>query len=928
MESKKQVKIYKGVEDSVKKASAEEPKIATDSIVKAFASFGMKAPEHELLYWSNQPTSKASKMLEELKKSKKEKTEKFKENYQKVMTMAPLSNKEIYAVYDEYGLEKPNPDWVRKNLPNDEEKLRKYLDIERDFKNKSYKKDLSNKLKAEQMVQPAGGMVQQMGMMDGVGAANVLSDTAGNEDEEVVPYHLSGLSLCRVNGDNTIWLIDSSKGTIKPFTSRKAFVNFFKGKNDNFDRVADAQDAIKDISVKQFNSLMKKYKLSSNKYGIKEDGQGGSGEDAFYVNTNDLSNNYGSTINENTLDKSISFVLAFLELYYNAGALSYQTYNKIKSDGDLMGLYAEAFTTGGYNAEDIYRDVKSRELKSNGSIDSNLSGIDVISPTIKKDEYQNTQEYKLATQSPQLEVPSSIKTNYSSDYLSLPLYNLPDNAFEVISPITDPTSEEFKTAASEIKTTYNDILKMKLEAETEAQRDYAEKVWQDFRSDLERSYGIKLSNNASDAWNSINSYFNTAAASGLMNSGIMNEAVDSYLNKVRDNNDQLRYSKLQESEKKEAEYYRTSASPEEINALSQEKKEKYGLVPSDSIKNEFSTASLKAKFPDLTDEEIKKYQSKIFDENGNFRSEKYATLSGNLATVDENSASLREQAVFQKAADKEQKARDEMSFTSGKKTTSTVSTTNPVDTTTENDSTTQPVSGSAYEQYKAMNPEQQKGTLTEIIERLKTNSANNQESSAPTTTTNVPSPSTSSLVISRNLSPGSSGEDVKQLQSWLISQGYNIDAGATGYFGEQTKSAVANWQKANNIDTAGNYGYFGPISRNYVSTQGTSSAKAPVVTSGANIPVNSTNTSTAPKNDYTEASKAASNISNSYTQEKPVQNTSTSTTSVTPVNNNTTTNSSSLAPGYNAVNEYGSMSEEQKRKTLLDIISRLQNNGK
>ena len=66
--------------------------------------------------------------------------------------------------------------------------------------------------------------------------------------------------------------------------------------------------------------------------------------------------------------------------------------------------------------------------------------------------------------------------------------------------------------------------------------------------------------------------------------------------------------------------------------------------------------------------------------------------------------------------------------------------------------------------------------------------------------------------FTRNLAPGTSGPDVTQLQNFLITQGFSIPSGATGYFGDQTKAAVAAWQAKNGIDTAGNPGYFGPRS--------------------------------------------------------------------------------------------------------------------
>jgi peptidoglycan hydrolase-like protein with peptidoglycan-binding domain len=67
-----------------------------------------------------------------------------------------------------------------------------------------------------------------------------------------------------------------------------------------------------------------------------------------------------------------------------------------------------------------------------------------------------------------------------------------------------------------------------------------------------------------------------------------------------------------------------------------------------------------------------------------------------------------------------------------------------------------------------------------------------------------------------NLTIGSRGPDVVALQQILIAQGYSIPllqsgAAAYGYFGVQTRAAVAAYQRAHSITPA--VGYFGPITR-------------------------------------------------------------------------------------------------------------------
>jgi len=64
-----------------------------------------------------------------------------------------------------------------------------------------------------------------------------------------------------------------------------------------------------------------------------------------------------------------------------------------------------------------------------------------------------------------------------------------------------------------------------------------------------------------------------------------------------------------------------------------------------------------------------------------------------------------------------------------------------------------------------------------------------------------------------NLTVGSTGADVTELQQMLVAKGFlQMPAGVSyGYFGPLTKAAVAKWQRAFGISPA--VGYFGPISR-------------------------------------------------------------------------------------------------------------------
>ncbi len=68
-----------------------------------------------------------------------------------------------------------------------------------------------------------------------------------------------------------------------------------------------------------------------------------------------------------------------------------------------------------------------------------------------------------------------------------------------------------------------------------------------------------------------------------------------------------------------------------------------------------------------------------------------------------------------------------------------------------------------------------------------------------------------SCMFTGPLTIGSSGAEVTCLQTALIEKGFSIPAGATGYFGTQTATAVGQWQASVGVSPAA--GYFGAISQ-------------------------------------------------------------------------------------------------------------------
>ncbi|MBU0750023.1 peptidoglycan-binding protein [Patescibacteria group bacterium] len=85
-----------------------------------------------------------------------------------------------------------------------------------------------------------------------------------------------------------------------------------------------------------------------------------------------------------------------------------------------------------------------------------------------------------------------------------------------------------------------------------------------------------------------------------------------------------------------------------------------------------------------------------------------------------------------------------------------------------------------------------------------------------------------STTFTRDLTIGSQGADVTALQNFLASKGFSVAAGATGYFGAQTKAALVSYQAANGIAPAA--GYFGPATRAKVNASGSVVTPTPTPT--------------------------------------------------------------------------------------------------
>jgi trimeric autotransporter adhesin len=115
---------------------------------------------------------------------------------------------------------------------------------------------------------------------------------------------------------------------------------------------------------------------------------------------------------------------------------------------------------------------------------------------------------------------------------------------------------------------------------------------------------------------------------------------------------------------------------------------------------------------------------------------------------------------------------------------------------------------------------------------------------SPVTSGSTTTTTSSSCSFTKDLTMKSSGAEVTCLQKALIAGGFSIPAGATGYFGGQTQTAVIAWQKSAGVSPAS--GYFGAISRAHWNLGGTSSTGGSTGGTGTVVTGNGLKVSLAP----------------------------------------------------------------------------------
>ena len=330
---------YSGVVKSVQNSQKEEPRIRPEQVIAAFKSFNLPINDrghNDIGYWTMKGQSEGAKLMEELHKrrmdlnneedEKKKNESERQKNAQKAeddkkaaqdailnkqhvdkAAMPRLSDQDIHALFDEYGLPTPDPEWARNHLPNDPKKIRSILELQRKTADDMLKKHAKNTVNSVPEVPKS---IPQGSTMTGTGGPNPTQSPTPmgmqggmvGGDSPVTPFFIGDHSIVRITNPNnpnaaTTWLVDANKKVLRPFVSEQAFQNAFEDP-------AAAEKATVTISSKDLGpggALEGFTPLKADK-GVNHDGSMGNIE----FSPSQLQNHYGKTEDPTAENKALS----------------------------------------------------------------------------------------------------------------------------------------------------------------------------------------------------------------------------------------------------------------------------------------------------------------------------------------------------------------------------------------------------------------------------------------------------------------------------------------------------------------------------------------------------------------------------------------------------------------------------------------------
>ena len=552
-----------------------------------------------------------------------------------------LTNDQLYKLYDEYGLasrlkSQSDYDWAKANLPNEEAGLRNVLKNEQS-KQLAAQKNTGNTQTQGVNTQTAPANVQP-------NAGDVVSQTNTTNTTKIGQFNSPTGHLIKFTGDpngpaegdaSTLWYLNPDDYSLRPIMSQQAFNDIF---NNDPKTIKDAVASINTLDPKtvQPGGEHSNYFLLGADYGIYD----GLKAKTLDFTPKQIAQRYGQAAGPIQV-KAAADLDNMLNLWkYSDSGLSKEQIEKVQNDPTYIAGLIGGLAYGDYSFADVWQEMKRKVAADSG--DTTAQSSKIIDANSKKGAYSNTDAGKKA--SSLYPLPATI-ANMDTSMLSQPLVQLGDDFYKTLysGENYDPNNPSFIAKANAIKSSGHDIVLAQLTAETETAKAAADRAFDKWKTDAERTLGISLEKDAMGAWNQLNSIIDKNSQAGLSGSGIENEQFDKSMQETRQADDQNRETTQIAIDDKEEARMKASGSPEEIQKMNDEDQAKglprsqwrsvlYGLTPAEAMTPAKFLADFRAKYPDdktPDDQIIDQQYSQYYDKNGNNRSTLYQTAEDN-----------------------------------------------------------------------------------------------------------------------------------------------------------------------------------------------------------------------------------------------------------------------------------------------------------
>jgi len=447
---------------------------------------------------------------------------------------------------------------------------------------------------------------------------------------------------------STIWLVDKNSQSMRPFLDETGFIAKY-GMSPQEAMDSGLITTLPTTALTNQDSTLFNFQLLGNEQGINEAGT----YTPDNVSEEDIGRLYGQEYNAQAQQASFKVVDHWLGLIKEMtdSGIDPDVVQEALNDPNTIGLYVNALAYGGYGPNDIYRDLKRKQLVKGG--DSEYANMQVIHSTQTANEYHATAEGQAIRSNMELAPPPQLG-DIDTSLLDLSIFQLPSEVFQTLVQPFDWTSPEAQEEAEKIKSAYHDVLTKQLEAQTDQQKAIADHEWETFRQEMNRLYGIQLSDNAYSAWDQINSITSGYGQANLGDSGLLQEAKDRYLQDVRRGDETVRESKASQETEARRKHLLANATPEEIAALTAEERVAWGLTPSQDVLSFFDVQNLVSKYG-LSEQEAIAYRDLMIDENGNYRSTLYQNLYANKYGISESKKTYQLDQLLEQKKNEEEK---------------------------------------------------------------------------------------------------------------------------------------------------------------------------------------------------------------------------------------------------------------------------------